>query len=136
MPFQPVRRGSDSYLACMLIKDIREYFTNLSYFETLKGFSTKMVYIIDKLDTAKFFETTDTRASFGCIEVRIPNHDGYIAISYDSTKDHYTVEAWRDPQPLTSDYISRIFIRNLENPVVEIEEFIERVKPELKIGWK
>lgn len=120
----------------MIWQDARKIFEQHLNFENTKPIAEGMIVFLDKLGPLQFFDSYDVQVIGLDLSVKIPDRNGRVLISW--RDDRYMLIA--EHVPLRNDpsvgTISWHYIYNLENPIPEIEEFIERVKPEMVVGWK
>lgn len=119
--------------------------------ETARG----MIKLINNLLAVQYDELFSLGEKFPQFEMDIPERSGRVTIVYDPrTEPHkyllwahaldqqliHSKKAWSEDEKgnllIPWKLVAEGSIRNLENPIRELDEFVERIRPLLPVAWK
>lgn len=122
----------------MQSKEIKEYFEGLKAIGSIeiKASAERMLEFLSKLDSTNYLENLDASASLHGLCIRIADRKGYVIVGHTASK--LIIEGYRDAMSSdpAEDFVTWATIQDTENPIREIDEFIERITPELQVSWK
>lgn len=93
--------------------------------------------LINTLEASHYFDDIPVRETLFALEFPVQDREGRIILSYDYEKNKYLIRGQKTTDGAPNGcWFDHSQIYNIQNPIQEIEAYIERVKPQMDIAWK